>query len=211
MSSNYNEDYLNGLIAKAKKSWEGVDVDSYMSELRDNLSDKEVAEELSKKVTSYITEQIKSNMNTVTIKCKELQFGDWCCSGHGLPMQITNVGDDYAYATWEGNEGDPWEFDDKDEQPQPIEITSDILMKNGWKEHSYTLPHNLKEYFYVNDEKGIHLVWKRGTLSIWFACNEDNDGIYSDIVIPVKYVHQLQQVLRLAGLTDMANNFKVWL
>ena len=44
MSSNYNEDYLNGLIAKAKKSWEGVDVDSFMSELRDDLTDEEVAE-----------------------------------------------------------------------------------------------------------------------------------------------------------------------
>lgn len=31
-----NKDYLNELIAKAKKSWEGVDVDSYMSDLRDN-------------------------------------------------------------------------------------------------------------------------------------------------------------------------------
>ena len=30
-----NKDYLNKLIAKAKKSWEGVDVDSYMSDLRD--------------------------------------------------------------------------------------------------------------------------------------------------------------------------------
>ena len=41
--------------------------------------------------------------------------GDWCCDRHGFPMQITNVGDDYAYATFEGNEGDPWEFDDKDD------------------------------------------------------------------------------------------------
>ena len=30
-----NEDYLDGLIAKAKKSWEGVDVDSFMSDLGD--------------------------------------------------------------------------------------------------------------------------------------------------------------------------------
>ena len=43
-TKKYNEDYLNGLIAKAKESWEGVDVDSFMSELRDDLSDKEVAE-----------------------------------------------------------------------------------------------------------------------------------------------------------------------
>ena len=61
-----NEDYLNGLIKKAKKSWEGVDVDSFMSELRDDLTDEEVAEKLSKEVTSHIIEQLKSNMNTLT-------------------------------------------------------------------------------------------------------------------------------------------------
>ena len=66
MASNYNEDYLNGLIAKAKESWEGVDVESFISELRDDLTDKEVAEKLSKEVTSHIIEQIKSNMNTLT-------------------------------------------------------------------------------------------------------------------------------------------------
>ena len=42
--TKYNEEYLNALIAKAEKSWEGVDVDSFMSDLRDDLSDKEVAE-----------------------------------------------------------------------------------------------------------------------------------------------------------------------
>ena len=42
--TKYNEDYLNALIAKAKKSWEGVDVDSFMSELRNDLTDEEVAE-----------------------------------------------------------------------------------------------------------------------------------------------------------------------
>ena len=43
-TKKYDEDYLNGLIAKAKKSWEGVDVDSFMSDLRDESFDKEVAE-----------------------------------------------------------------------------------------------------------------------------------------------------------------------
>ena len=42
--TKYDEDYLNSLIAKAEKSWEGVDVDSFMSELRDDLTDKEVVE-----------------------------------------------------------------------------------------------------------------------------------------------------------------------
>ena len=71
-------------------------------------------------------------MDTTTIRCRDLMYGDWCCDKHGFPMQITNVGDDYAYATFEGNEGDPWEFDDKDDQPQPIPLTPEILEKNGW-------------------------------------------------------------------------------
>ena len=53
----FNEDYLNNLIAETKSLGEGVDVDSYMKKLRDDSFNKEVAEKLSKKVTSYITEQ----------------------------------------------------------------------------------------------------------------------------------------------------------
>ena len=52
-TKKYNEDYLNGLIAKAKKSWEGVDVDSFMSDLRDDLTDKEVAEKEQKSVEDF--------------------------------------------------------------------------------------------------------------------------------------------------------------
>lgn len=43
-TKKYDEDYLNGLIKKAKKSWEGVDVDNYMKNLRDDSHDKENAE-----------------------------------------------------------------------------------------------------------------------------------------------------------------------
>ena len=48
--TKYNEDYLNSLIAKAEKSWEGVDVDNYMKNLRDDSPDKEDAKELQKAV-----------------------------------------------------------------------------------------------------------------------------------------------------------------
>lgn len=47
MARNYDETYLDGLIAKAKKSWEGVDVESYMSDLRDN--DMKTIEERAKR------------------------------------------------------------------------------------------------------------------------------------------------------------------
>ena len=42
--STSNNDYLDELIAKAKKSWEGVDADSYLSDLRYSLTEKEDAE-----------------------------------------------------------------------------------------------------------------------------------------------------------------------
>ena len=48
-TKKYDEDYLNGLIAKAKKSWEGVDVESFMSDLRDD-TDKEDSEKEQKAV-----------------------------------------------------------------------------------------------------------------------------------------------------------------
>ena len=56
-----NEDYLNNLIAKAKKSWEGVDVESYMSDLRYDSFDKEAAKEVAEEVSSCIINQIKNN------------------------------------------------------------------------------------------------------------------------------------------------------
>ena len=140
--------------------------------------------------------------------CKELQYGDWCCDEHGFPMQITVVGEDYAYATFEGNEGDPWEYDDKDCQPSPIEITHEMLGANGWIVYDSRVLINIGSSFSVKNEGNIHLEFKEGELSVWFDY-ANNDGVYSDIVIPVNYVHQLQQVLRLAGMTDMANNFKV--
>ena len=178
-------------------------------DFRDDLINKEVAEKLSKEVTSYIIEQIKFNMNAVTIKCRDLMVGDWITNRNGFPMQITNVGEGYAYATFEGNEGGPWEFDDKDKQPQPIEINEDILRKNNWKVQGYTLLPN--EHYYVKDEGGNYLLLSQGTLSTRIACGEANDWVFSSVTVPCKYVHQLQQVLRLAGLTDMANNFKVQL
>ena len=130
--------------------------------------------------------------------------GDFCRSGHGLPMQITNVGDDYAYATFEGNEGEPWEFDDKDEQPQPIEITGDLLKANAWSEYNY----NIMEHYYDKDEGEYHFMWEQGILSVRPIYKKYDDGVYADC-LPVKYVHQLQQVLRFAGMTELANNFKV--
>ena len=59
--TKYDEDYLNALIAKAEKSWEGVDVDNYMKNLRDDSPDKEDAEELQKAIEN-LKKAIKNEM-----------------------------------------------------------------------------------------------------------------------------------------------------
>ena len=141
------------------------------------------------------------------MKCKEFQIFDWIQDKNGNPMQIIGVGDDYAYATFEGNEGDPWEFNDKDDQPFAIEITEDTLKQNKWEVQGYALLPS--EHYFVKDDGGNHLLWSQGTLSIWLACGEDNDGVFSDVVLPCKYVHQLQHALRLCGLDALADKFKV--
>ena len=215
-----NEDYLDGLIAKAKKSWEGVDVERYMSDLRDNSFDKEFAENLSKEVASYITEQMKSNMDKAKIKCRDLMVGDWITNRNGFPMQITNVGDDYAYATFEGNEGDPWEFDDKDDQPQPIVLTPEILEKNGW--HFDLTPYEKdlneccsmsidKHWCYADTNINISLFLpitglEMGRLEVH---NHHLKRYLEFWICDTLYVHEMQHALRLCGLNELADNFKV--
>ena len=141
------------------------------------------------------------------MKCRDFMVGDWCRNEHGTPMQIIDVGEE-AYAACKEHNGCAWAFSDVEGfEPHPIEITEDILRKNKWKVKGYTL--HPSEHYCVKDEGINHLLWSYGILSIFLDYEKDDDRMFPDIVIPVKYVHQLQQVLRIAGMTDMANNFKV--
>ena len=140
-------------------------------------------------------------MKAVTIKCRALMVGDWCCDHHGFPMQITNVGDDYAYATFEDNEGDPWEFDDKDDQPRPIPLTPEILEKNGFVFDC--------DFWTIANPRYNNVRMVR-------YCSIDEDATDAflghwafDENYAIDFVHELQHALRLCGLNEIADNFKV--
>ena len=51
-------------------------------------------------------------------------------------MRVTAVGKDYLYADFEDNEGDVFEFDDKDSKPYPILLTDEFFKKNDFDEDS---------------------------------------------------------------------------
>ena len=142
-------------------------------------------------------------MKTETIRCRDLMVGDWICDEHGFSMQITVVGNDYAYATFEGNEADPWEFDDKDDQPQPIPLTPEILEKNGF---GFTRNSDTKSvwngwWIYKGLELATSCLNREGNWPCYINIYDSN--------IKCEYVHQLQHALRLCKLGDLADNFKI--
>ena len=158
-------------------------------------------------------------MDATTIKCRALMVGDWCCDKHGFPMQITNVGEDYAYATFEGNEGDPWEFDDKDDQPEPIPLTPEILEKNGFSPETFLTAEWEKEVYFKEfsscvvepDDSGKYIF---GTVTYWNKTDGDGSPkdwgtMYESRIYNLQYVNELQHALRLMGLNELADNFKV--
>lgn len=81
---------------------------------------------------------------------------------------------------------------------EPIPLTSEILEKNGFEYDKYY--HN-----WIYDEFTIkygHLIDKEEEgdyLFVWVA----------DTLMKLTYVHELQHILRLCGLNDLANNFKL--
>lgn len=154
------------------------------------------------------------------MKCKELQICDWIQDKNGFQWQIIGVGDDYAYATFEGNEGDPWEFDDKDDQPEGIPITPEILEKNGWY-YGLTSDEEEAEYFLGGCHYGRHWSYDEGAGSISLIFPNEADGgelIIDDqsfnrhlnlVFCDTMHVHELQRALRCCGLWDIADNFKL--
>lgn len=82
---------------------------------------------------------------------------------------------------------------------EPIPLTEDMLNANGFRESieegTYYFPHQYEE---------LHV---RG-----FAVETDGEGrwmITDHQLIVFRYVHELQHALRLCGLNELADNFKL--
>lgn len=47
-------------------------------------------------------------------------------------------------------------------------------------------------------------------LAVWYDYDKYyGDVTFVDLLVPVTFVHELQQVLRLAGLSKLADNFEI--
>ena len=150
-------------------------------------------------------------METVKIRCKDLMVGDYIANRNGSPMQIVAVDEDNAYA-WTGNEERPWIFGDNEGyEPQPIVLTPEILEKNGFND-SYTKRYYKRFYSNGCFDIAISLVYREIEVSkvcgAGTDCEEEEYG--SSIVFGNDIcVHTLQHTLRLCGLDELADNFKI--
>jgi hypothetical protein len=121
--------------------------------------------------------------------------GDWIADKHGFPVQVLSVSDGYLYVEFEDDEGNFWEFNDKDNIPHPVLLTDEFFKRNDFDE----------DVLYWTEGCDIHDVdGKDGYLIMIRLFNPPTGPSAS-----VHYVHELQQLLRLGGYTELANDVKL--
>lgn len=133
-------------------------------------------------------------------------IGDWVLSLFNTPIKI----DPYKWVLDEqkkGNEVIGFRFNDL----SPIPLTEEILKANGFEVVNLSNLH--KCYFRQKDnEDGTELY------NIEVEYYSDNpDACFIDVTydsigsvrLKCKYVHEFQHALRLCGLNELADNFKV--
>ena len=100
---------------------------------------------------------------------------------------LSQIPNTYVLHTWTANDYS------RNLQVKPIPLTPEILEKNGWVYTEYC-----HEY-----QDGKIIIQSRPPY-IWIRINGINIEAFK-----CEYVHQYQHLLRLFGLDELANNFKV--
>lgn len=124
------------------------------------------------------------------MEATELQIKDWVNTPNGIG-QVRTIGIFCGYV------GDTcYEFD----EVSPIPLTPEILEKNGFvkstiEEDVYNFPDNNKAL----KERGFALNYH--DYGRWFITDHN--------LMKILYVHQLQRALRLCGLGEIADKFKL--
>lgn len=135
------------------------------------------------------------------MRTEELQIGDWVQAGSialygekrlSPPMRVTGIGEDWVYLNIEGNEADPFDYEPSD--IEPISLTVDILLANGWE---WGYPKKLR--WECRDEDHLDgaiefTIAPTGRLYI------ETWGIGYSLRLPTDYVHDLQHAIRLSKI-----------
>ena len=111
---------------------------------------------------------------------------------------LSQIPDTYVIHTWTAKD-----YLKDRLQIKPIPLTTEILEKNGFKFERDCVLGLHDEYCVV---KAIWL--EEGNMYVYINFIDKSDFSQS-INKHINYVHELQHALRLCGLNELANNFKV--
>ena len=152
------------------------------------------------------------------MKATELMIGDWVCLKDDtkceFPLKVDGVLTDDISLEGEGFLGGV------DGLIRPIPLTPEILEKNGWY-FGLTSDEEDAEYCLGGCHYDRHWTYDEGAGSISLLFPNDADGgelIIDDqsfnrhlnlVFCDTLHVHELQRALRLCGLDELADNFKV--
>ena len=98
-----------------------------------------------------------------------------------------------------------------------IPLTKEILQENDWGYACETYFHKfgIKSFpeiritaFIKNVDK-LHLEIRDNYLHVWFNYFLNYERMDADVIVPIKYIHDMQHALRLCGLNELADNFKI--
>lgn len=115
-------------------------------------------------------------------------LGNWVYESERsqFPMQVVNIDKDMVYLDFDGNEGDV--FDGKDSDICPIPLTEEIFDKNGFR--------YLCGVYYLEEDASLEFRKEDG--GYFYLSFDLSNYVLSDK--PIKYVHQLQNILTIAGI-----------
>lgn len=120
----------------------------------------------------------------MAMKVNELMVGDWFKAvDYNSPFRITAIYDDVVQtqADYQSEIDGNWYSEAEIKDLVPIELTEEILVKNGWRKEPITID-------------GDYANWC-GEIPI---CQEEDEFNYERIELT--YVHTFQHLLRLAGI-----------
>ena len=132
------------------------------------------------------------------MKATDLMIGDKV-----MVKILSQIPNTYVLHTWTANDYS------RDIQVKPIPLTPEILEKNGF-ERSVTIPS--KFYRNIDNERLIFCPHSSCYDLGYVHWNESNDADIMhrlEVQQPIMYIHQMQHALRLFGLDQLADNFKV--
>lgn len=132
------------------------------------------------------------------MKANELMIGDWVVTKKGDgQVYIIQDNDVIFTSAIEGIEGAAYL-----EETDPINITDGFLIRNGFTEQP-DVPEGCVNWVYNNGGQIVYI-----SRLPWDSFSIDAN-FHGRLSTQIKYVHELQHILRLIGLNDLADNFKI--